>query len=288
MKASAGERKEGDPARNKNHTIMNRKFIFVQLLLFWLWGTNSSCSLAKDSSAVRMKIHSLHASMGSEEIAVLLTDEGGKRFLPIAVGGDQALSIQLGRDGRTIKRPLTHDLIANIFKSLKVEIGRITITDLRESVYYADIELRQNGHAHHIDSRPSDAIALSLRVNAPIYAMPHLLKPISDLRIEEGEEMPASTEVTSWGMKIQPLTEALAEFFGRREGVLVSDVMAESPASKGGIQPGDIVLRIDQQEIRDIETFLEAMVLRKDTSRVEIGILRGDQNLTFTIINDAQ
>jgi len=286
MKASAGEQREGNPARNKKHRIMNRKFIFAQLLLFWLWGMNSSCSLAKDSSAVRMKIHSLQANMGSEEIAVLLTDEGGKRFLPIAVGGDQALSIQLGRDGRTIKRPLTHDLIANIFKSLKVEIGRITITDLRESVYFADIELQQNGRTHHIDSRPSDAIALSLRVNAPIYAMPHLLRPISDLRIEEGEEMPASTEVTSWGMKIQPLTEALAEFFGRREGVLVSDVTAESPASKGGIQPGDIVLRIDQQEIRDIETFLEAMVVRKDTSRVEIGILRGDQNMSFTIKND--
>jgi bifunctional DNase/RNase len=258
-------------------------FLFFAAVLF---GMNNSCSLAKDSSAVRMKIHSLQASMGSAEIAVLLTDEDGKRFLPIAVGGDQALSIQLGRDGRTIKRPLTHDLIANIFKSLEVKVERITITDLRESVYYADIELRQNGRAHHIDARPSDAIALSLRVSAPIYAMPHLLKPISDLPTdEEGDEMPSSTAITAWGMKIQPLTSALADFFGRSEGVLVADVIEPGPALKSGIRPGDIVLRIDKEEIRDIENFLKAMAVRNDTTQVEIGILRGEENLTVVIQN---
>jgi len=256
------------------------KFYFF-FFTFVLWGLSNSCSLAKDSSAVRMKIHSLQASMGSAEIAVLLTDEGGKRFLPIAVGGDQALSIQLGRDGRAIKRPLTHDLMANIFKSLKVQVERITITDLREGVYYADVELRQNGRTHRIDSRPSDAIALSLRVNAPIYAMPHLLKPIADLPEEEREETAAPTAVTKWGMNVQPLTQALADFFGRREGVLVADVIENSPASQSGLRAGDIVLRISKEEIRNLETFLEAA--SNDTNRVEIGVLRGDQNLSFII-----
>jgi hypothetical protein len=205
--------------------------------------------------------------------------------LPIAVGGDQALSIQLGRDGRAIKRPLTHDLIANIFKALKIEVGRITITDLREGVYYADLELRKNGGTHHIDSRPSDAIALSLRVNAPIYAMPHLLKPISDLEREESAEMPAPAEVTKWGMKVQPLTAALADFFGRREGVLIADVQENSPASQSGLRAGDIILRIDKQEILDIETFLKMAAAKETANHMEIGVLRGDQNLAFVIKN---
>jgi bifunctional DNase/RNase len=256
-----------------------RTAIFI--LSVFMWGMSSSCSLAKDSTAVRMKIHSLQASMGSAEIAVLLTDEGGKRFLPIAVGGDQALSIQLGRDGRTIKRPLTHDLMANIFKSLDVQVERITITDLREGVYYADIALRQNGRTHRVDSRPSDAIALSLRVNAPIYAMPHLLKPIADLPKAESEEAPVPTAVTQWGMNVQSLTKTLSDFFGRREGVLVADVIENSPAWQSGLRAGDIVLRIGKEEIRNLETFLEAA--RKDTNRVEIGVLRGDQNLSFII-----
>jgi hypothetical protein len=254
----------------------------VFLLTCLLWGMSLSCSLAKDSTAVRMKIHSLQASPGSEEIAVVLTDDGNKRFLPIAVGGDQALSIQLGRDGRAIKRPLTHDLIANIFKALNVKVESITITDLREGVYFADIDLRQNGRAHHIDARPSDAIALSLRVNAPIYAMPHLLKPISDLPEAESEE---PTAVTRWGMKIQTLTETLADFFGRSEGVLVADVIAKSPASQSGIRAGDIILHIDKQEVPDLETFLKAAAAKKDTTGVEIGVLRGEQNLSFVIKN---
>lgn len=255
----------------------------VFMLAASVGGMNSFCSLAQDTGAVRMKVHSLQASLGSDEIAVLLTDENRQRFLPISVGGDQALSIQLGREGRTAKRPLTHDLIANMFKSLNVEVERITITDLREGVYYAEIALRQNGRTHRIDSRPSDAIALSLRVNAPIFAMLHLLKPITDLREGEGEPGPAPTEFTSWGMKIQPLTEALAEFFGRREGVLVADVFEKSAAAQSGIRAGDIVLRLDKQEIPDLETFLKAVAARKDTNRIEVGILRGEQNLEFTI-----
>jgi len=257
-----------------------KKFVFIQCLSIFLWGTNSACSLAKDSTAVRMKIHSLQAHAGSDEIAVVLTDEAGKRFLPIAVGGDQALSIQLGRDGRTIKRPLTHDLIANMFKSLKVEAERITITDLREGVYYAEIALRQNGRTHRLDSRPSDAIALSLRVNAPIFAMPHLLKPFADLRDEEAP--PMHTEATGWGMKVQPLTDALADFFGRTEGVLVADVIEKSPAAQSGIRAGDIILRVNKNEIRNLEAFLKATA-QKEAERVEIGILRGEENLKVTI-----
>jgi len=258
-----------------------KKIIFTGVWSLLFWATMNGCSLAKDSTAVRMKIHSLQTHPGSDEIAVVLTDETGKKFLPIAVGGDQALSIQLGRDGRTIKRPLTHDLIASIFKSLNVEVERIVITDLRNDVYYAEIALRQSGRTHRLDSRPSDAIALSLRVNAPIFAMPQLLKPVADLPQEEQEE-PAHTEATGWGMKVQALTETLADFFGRREGVLVADVAEKSPASQSGIQAGDIILRVNKEEIRDLEIFLKAAA-QKNIGEVEIGVLRGDQNLRITI-----
>jgi len=260
-----------------------KKIIFIHALSILLWATASGCSVAKDSTAVRMKIHSLQTHPGSDEIAVVLADETNKRFLPIAVGGDQALSIQLGRDGRPLKRPLTHDLMANVFKSLNVEVERIVITDLRHDVYYAEIALRQNGRTHRLDSRPSDAIALSLRVNAPIFAMPHLLKPFAELPGEDGGEL-TQTEATDWGMKVQPLTETLADFFGRREGVLVADVAAKSPASQGGIQVGDIILRVNKEEIRNLEVFLKATAA-KDTGHVEIGVLRGEQNLKVLIKN---
>ncbi|MCI0697963.1 DUF151 domain-containing protein [candidate division KSB1 bacterium] len=255
----------------------------VLLLVFIAWGMASFCSLAKDSKAVRMRIHSLQASMGQEEIAVVLTDEAGEKFLPIAVGGDQALSIQLGRNGQTAKRPLTHDLLASIFKALEIRVEKVTITDLRDGVYYAEIALKQNGRTHQIDARPSDAIALSLRVEAPIYAMPHLLQSMSDLKTKEREETSGQTEITSWGIKLQELTESLADFFGRREGVLVADVMENGPASKSGLRAGDILLRLDKDELRDFDDFMKAFAAKKEAQSVEIGVLRGDQNLTVTI-----
>lgn len=273
----------GITAFPKSFVPAYKKTIFIHVLSIFLWATANGCSVAKDSTAVRMKIHSLQAHPGSDEIAVVLTDETSKRFLPIAVGGDQALSIQLGRDGRTTKRPLTHDLIANIFKSLNVEVERIVITDLRDDVYYAEIALRQNGRTYRLDSRPSDAIALSLRVNAPIFAMPHLLKPFAELPGEDGGKL-TQTEATGWGMKVQPLTETLADFFGRREGVLVADVAEKSPAAQSGIQAGDIILRVNKEDIRNLEIFLKATA-PKDTGNVEIGVLRGDQNLRVRIKN---
>lgn len=274
----------GRVAVSRRWFLRAEKNIFCTgVLSILLWALPNGCSLAKDSTAVRMKIHSLQTHPGSDEIAVVLTDESGKKFLPIAVGGDQALSIQLGRDGRTIKRPLTHDLIANILKSLNVEVERIVITDLRNDVYYAEIALRQNGRTHRLDSRPSDAIALALRVKASIFAMPHLLKPIEDLSEEEQGE-PTSTEATGWGMRVQSLTETLADFFGRREGVLVADVEAQSPAAQSGIQAGDIILRINKEEIRDLEIFLKAAT-QVNSGDVEIGVLRGDQNLILKIKN---
>jgi bifunctional DNase/RNase len=261
------------------------RYAAIGLLGFVGWGMASFCSLAQDSRAVPMRIHSLQANMNSEEIAVVLTDEVGKKFLLISVGGDQALSIQLGRTGQSAKRPLTHDLLANILKSLEAKIDRVTITDLREGVYYAEIVLQQGRRTHKIDARPSDAIALSLRVNAPIYAMPQLLQDLSDLRTNEKETAPGQTEAASWGITVQPLTEALSDFFGRSDGVLVADVVERGPAGKSGIRPGDILLRIDQAELRHLGDFLKAFAAKKEAKTVELGVLRGDQNLMFTIKN---
>lgn len=276
-----GARNDGQLVRRNARG--RRALVFCTV--FILWGMNSSCSLANDSAAVRVKIHSLQANAGQMEIAVLLTDEDGKKFLPIAVGGDQALSIQLGRNGQAAKRPLTHDLMASIFKALQVEVKSVTITDLRDGIYYAEIMLRQNGRMHKIDARPSDAIALSLRTQAPIYAMPHLLQPLTNLRTRPEEES-SEPAASIWGMEVQALTENLANFFGRSEGVLVADLVDPSPASESGLQVGDIILRVDNQEIRDVETFLKVTADKGDTNRVEIGVLRGDQNMKFVIRQD--
>jgi hypothetical protein len=254
--------------------------ILVALIALLAAGSGSFCSLARDAGGVRMLIHSMQADVNSAEIAIVLTDEKREKFLPISIGGEQALSIQLGREGRVAKRPLTHDLIANIFKTLKVSIERVTITDLRQGVYYAEVILQQNGQTHRIDARPSDAIALSLRAEAPIYAMPHLLQDIDKAAIEE---VPGQTAVEEWGITVQSLTEALASFFNRKEGVLVSDVAEDSPAAKSGLRAGDILIRAGNKKLRNVEDFLSWQAEKKEDKSAEVEVIRGNQTLTLTL-----
>jgi S1-C subfamily serine protease len=106
---------------------------------------------------------------------------------------------------------------------------------------------------------------------------------MSDLKAKEEEEAAGQTEITSWGLKLQALTESLADFFGRREGVLVADVMENGPAGKSGLRAGDILLRLDKDELRNLGDFMKAFAAKKEAKNVEIGVLRGDQNLTVTI-----
>ena len=100
---------------------------------------------------------------------VILKDVEGNRALPIWIGTNEANAIALEMERITTPRPMTHDLIRNILEGLKAKVSRIVVNDLRDNTFYAVIFLAVNGAEVAIDSRPSDAIALALRVKAPIF-----------------------------------------------------------------------------------------------------------------------
>lgn len=107
----------------------------------------------------------------SKGYAVLLKEIEGERQLPIIVGAFEAQSIALALEKTKMPRPLTHDLFINILKELDMNIQKIVITDLRDGTFYARIFLEKivENTILQVDSRPSDAIALALRMNAPLY-----------------------------------------------------------------------------------------------------------------------
>ena len=107
--------------------------------------------------------------VGKQPIVLLKTTEGN-RFLPIWIGHPEAASILMKLQGQSSPRPLTHDLFTNTLGELDVQVVRVCVTELRESTFYATITIRQNGSELEIDSRPSDAIALAVRTDAPIFA----------------------------------------------------------------------------------------------------------------------
>jgi bifunctional DNase/RNase len=136
---------------------------------------------------LKMELHSVNLDVVTNQPVVILKDEGAKRFLPIWVGQFEATSILMEMQGVKASRPLTHDLLKSVLESFKAVVDHILINDLKEGTFYAKILLKFNGNNVEIDARPSDAIALAVRVGAPIFAEELVLERASILS-EEGEE----------------------------------------------------------------------------------------------------
>jgi bifunctional DNase/RNase len=100
---------------------------------------------------------------------VLLSDKDDSQVLPIWVGPLEAQAIALAMQGILTPRPLTHDLMRSLCENLGVELSRVLLQDIRDGTYYAELYLRQGEKEIIVDARPSDAIALALRTNAPLY-----------------------------------------------------------------------------------------------------------------------
>lgn len=137
---------------------------------------------------VEMKIEAILYDMTSNSPVVLLKDKDGKRFLPIWIGPFEANAIQIELEGEKPIRPLTHDLLKNILEELKAEVLQVNICDLQDNIYYASITIQINGKKIEIDSRPSDAIALAVRVKCPIFAEEWILKEIKEEDIDSEKE----------------------------------------------------------------------------------------------------
>ena len=118
---------------------------------------------------IEMKVKGLALDPMSNLPILILRDEGEKRSLPIWVGLAEANAIALELEKITTARPMTHDLIRNILEALRAKVVKVVVTDLRENTFFAVIQLQLGATEVTVDSRPSDAIALALRVGAPIF-----------------------------------------------------------------------------------------------------------------------
>jgi len=112
--------------------------------------------------------------IGKQPIVLLKTTDGNK-FLPIWIGHPEAAAILIKLQGTELPRPMTHDLLMNVIGSFQAEVARITVTELKESTFYATLTLSKDGSEIEIDSRPSDALALAVRTEAPIFASTQLI-----------------------------------------------------------------------------------------------------------------
>src|SRR6187397_1957641 len=117
-----------------------------------------------------MTVYGVSFDLVGKQPIVLLRTAGGRTYLPIWIGHPEAAAILMRLQGQEPPRPLTHDLACAIIDSLEAEVDRVTVTELRDSTFYARITLVRNGTEIEIDSRTSDAIAIALRADAKIFA----------------------------------------------------------------------------------------------------------------------
>lgn len=118
---------------------------------------------------VKMDVRALIVDPIANMPVVILRDADEKNFLPIWVGVFEANAIALQMEGITTPRPMTHDLLRNIIKQIEGQVVRVVINNLLENTFYAQIHLQIAGREISIDSRPSDAIALALRTESPVF-----------------------------------------------------------------------------------------------------------------------
>jgi bifunctional DNase/RNase len=134
-----------------------------------------------------MVIYGVSFDLVGKQPIVLLKTADGNKFLPIWIGHPEAAAILMRLQGASTPRPMTHDLVTDMLSQLDAQVVRITVTELRDSTFYAQITVAQDGSEIEIDSRPSDAIALAIRAEAPIFVADRV---IEESAIEfEGEEV---------------------------------------------------------------------------------------------------
>ena len=150
---------------------------------------------------VPMSIKGLMLDPVSNSPIVVLKDDDEKFFLPIWVGIFEANAIALQLENVSTPRPMTHDLLKNVLGELDARVTRVVINDLRESTFFAQIRVNTAGRTLEIDARPSDAIALALRVEAPIFVAQTVLDQAQTITPDSADD---EEKVKKWFEQLGP------------------------------------------------------------------------------------
>ena len=160
---------------------------------------------------IAVKVNKISFHPPSRSYAVILKEIDGERRLPVIVGAFEAQSIALALEYMETPRPLTHDLIGNIIKGIGSKLKTVKITTLKEGVFFASLEISGDGIGERsIDSRPSDALAVALRLQAPILVEEDVMSEasmLSDISSEEEEVLDSA----DWAPSLNSLEKRLQE-----------------------------------------------------------------------------
>ena len=141
------------------------------------------------TDSVPMDLVGIRIELPTNTPILLLREHGGERYLPIWINTPEATAIALAHDGIKPERPLTHDLLTTLIEELGATVDEVVVTELRGGTFYADLRLSVGDDVHTISSRPSDAVAIAVRTDAPLFASRELLDEAGvHIRDQEDED----------------------------------------------------------------------------------------------------
>ena len=157
---------------------------------------------------LELNIDGIRVSLMNQQRVVILRVKDSDKYLPIWIGPSEADAIALKLQNVTVPRPLTHDLLSDVISSLDATVDRIVVHDLSDDTFFAKIVLQVNGSTMEVDSRPSDALALAVRTESPIFAEDSVVEKAAILLdAETGKAVQDDEEGDEGDMEIRPVTE---------------------------------------------------------------------------------
>jgi bifunctional DNase/RNase len=239
-------------------------------------------STSKEKIAfIEMVVTGVRLDAIGQNPVVILADKDGKKALPIWIGLLEANAIDRELKNIVSTRPMTHDLLHSILEHVRAKVKEVRIVDLKDHTYYAKLFLTLNKKQIEVDARPSDSIILALKSKAPVYVSAKIMEDqgITLARKESFGER--------YGIRIQELTPSLASHFnfkGQR-GVLVSEVLPGSASESSGIKAGDIITKVNREEVGSVQEFEEVFDAIQAGSSARILFFREDkfQEVTFDL-----
>ncbi len=250
-------------------------WILLIFLSLWIGGCRS-----EEAEMLKVEVRGVALDPETDSPVLFLVDPRSDRGLPIWIGMNEARAIVLGMKGMTPPRPLTHDLMKRILDLVGARVERVVITDLREGTYYAVLVVRAGGKSWEVDSRPSDAVALAVKYDAPLYLSPEIVR--QGLLVELGGTAAASLK-EDYGFTVQDLSAALRRYFGVDEGVVVTEVVNGGPADRAGLKRGDVVVRVAGREVEGVAEVREMLRGRDCADVCRMEVLRGRRRLSLVV-----
>lgn len=210
---------------------------------------------------------------------VILVDKDEKQFLPIWIGLSEAQAIAMELGEYKPPRPMTHDLMRDLIREMDGEVQKLVITEIRENTYYGNLTVQIRGKSKEIDCRPSDGIALALRVKAPIFAAESVMRNALPVPEEALISELGAQRLDELKFTVQTLTPELAEalHLSEKKGALVSQ------SERKEILRGDVILAVDDTAVADASALSTATKKRAANREIVLKVLREGNIITVRL-----